>query len=723
MVTSPVIVGCDTEGSVARPWSVQVSLTAGTGYTIRSGDTASLDILAAWLRENRERAILSLHYSLHDLPVLKALGVDVIGDGIPFVDTMLLAYALSIESQGLKALAYRHAGMHQPSYDEVIGDVGTEIALTYLLRVQSAEDAPRVTIDPPPPKLPKRRKKDTDETHAARVQAVLDAQPPVTIIHQWPTPEPEIVFEGNGAKITKPQGVQKLVDRIIADVMSGKTLKDGSLVDPRERWKKLNEKAKAPVIAAIGDMPVPTLDDIPLDRAVTYAGRDADCQLRITAPLLDRVKAMELEQVVELDHAVIPCIARMQEVGIQLAPVTFWDSIETDCRAQMDAAKYKIWQATGREVNPASGDQVAELLYGNVDEGGLGLTPPMMTDGGESGEQRGSTNDKCLENLLAVTPVAEYIMDYREADKVRGTYVEPLRRLAQIGDGRVHTTLKITRVATGRFAAENPNLLAIPIRSKLGQRCRDGFVAPEGKILYDSDLGQIEMRTFAHLSRDEKLCQVIWDGKDIHTMTASEMFSRPEDQVEKFQRQAAKQCGFGIINGITAKGLVNQMILYRATRADGSRWTEDDCEMMIREWFKIYAGARRFQLACIAETQATGLARDPLSGRIRYLPQIWSPNKTVREEAERCSYSHLIQTSANTILKRAMKVMWDALRYLEGVDMLLPVHDEVLVELPDEEDVKELVGLTVQDAFCNTTKLRVPIIAEGGFGPTWGAAH
>lgn len=719
-----LIVGVDGEGSPEHPWSIQFSITPGTGYTLLASDTAAVARFRDWVLANRDRIVLSIHFGLlNDFAQFRAMGIDVFRDGIPFLDTSILAYNLCIEPQGLKALAYRHCGLHQMDYSEVIGDVGTQLALDYLLRVQAAADAPEVIIPSPAPKLPKRRKKDTDEEYQARCQAVLDAVPPPQVVRQWPTPEPELVSEGNGVKVTRPQGVQKLVDRILADVSSGKVLKDGSLVDPRERWSKLNPKAKECVIAAIGDMPGPTLDHIPFERAIRYSSRDADCQLQITRPLLDLVHSMDLDEVARMDHAILPMVERAQRTGIRLAPPEFWDKLETDCYRQMDAAKYKIWELTGREINPQSGDQVAALLYGRVEDGGLGLVPPMLTDGGTTGKVRGSTNDKCLENLLPQSPVCEYVMDYREADKVRGTYVVPLRELARGGDGRAHTTFKLTRVHTGRLAAENPNLLAIPVRSTLGAQCRHGFVASPGMVMFDADLGMIEMCTFAHLSQDKRLCQIIREGKDVHTMTASNMFSIHESEVAKFQRQAAKAVGFGVINGISAKGLLNQMILARATRADGSRWTEDECQQLLDNWFEIYPGAKRFQVACMEETRRTGLARDSLSGRIRYLPQIWSPDRTVREETERCSYSHLIQTSANTILKRAMKVMWDGLKDVDGVTGLLFVHDEVLVELPDTDEHRAIVEGVVQDAFTQTTKLSVPITADGKFGYSWGTAH
>jgi DNA polymerase-1 len=668
-------------------WSLQFSLYPGTGYMIRATDTAALSRFRDWLYHARPQVIL--HSSLFDLRILNAAGIDLVGNDIDFTDSMVLAYLLNVAPQSLKLAAYRYCGIHMVEYGEVIGDVGENIALDYL-------------------------------------QQVVD--------REWPNPEPVLVFEGNGTRVKKSQNVRKTVSRIIMDIASGKTLKDGSTTDPRDRWKKIDPEVKAPVIAVLGDMREPDLGDIPIERATVYGCRDADATLRIAPVLQERVKAMGLEQVSHLDHSVIPMIYRMSEVGINLAPVSFWDGLEAQCEAQMAKAKYGIYQVTGREINPGSGDQVAELLYGPKSEGGLGLTPPMMTDGGETGKVRGSTNDKCLEALLAESPVVEMVESYREADKVRGTYVAKLRDMAATGDGRARVTFKITRQVTGRFTTAEPmNLLSIPVRSKLGEQCRYGFVASPGKIMFDADLSQIEMRTFAHLSRDPKLCRVFIDGAklrgdekklyDIHNRTASEMFGTPINQVEKWQRQSGKIVGFFLINGGTARGLVSQMILFKAYRKDGTRWTEDDCARMIDEWFNIYPGCKQFQKQCIAETQATGIARDPLSGRVRYLPQIWSPQRGVREEAERCSYAHLIQTSANTVLKRAMAAIWDGLRGLEGWNPELPVHDEILAECWDRDEDRDLVQVITEGALTQTTRLMVPVEAEGKFGDSWGNAH
>lgn len=675
------LVGIDTEGSATKPWSLQFSFRAGQSFLIRGDDHFALMRFAYWLET--VRPFVSLQNALHDLPVLRSMGIELVEGS--YCDTMIHAYQLCVEPQGLKPLAYRHAGMLQDSYDDVIGDVGWSIAMEYLCQVAGQE---------------------------------------------WPEPPPEIIKDGTGSRVKKPQGVNKLVNRILADVASGKTLKDGSTVDPRERWKKLSVAAKAPVIAAMGDMRTPDLDDVPFERASRYALRDADCQYRITQPLSDKIVAMELERASRIDHDILPMIDRMMEVGIQLAPVGFWDDIDAQCDKQMSRAQYNIYKFSGKDINPNSGDQVAEYLYGSRESGGLGLKPYRMTESG----YRGAVDAVSLESLLSQSPIIQDFMDYTEAQKIKSTYVEPLRELCQVGDGRARTTIKTTRVNTGRLSCADPPLHQIPIMTELGRQLRGGFVAPEGRCLASYDFSQLEMRVCAHDSRDELLLKLFWENRDIHTETACKIFSISEGnlardnrgKVNDSRRTAAKHAAFSLINGVTEHGLVNYLILNRCKRPDGQPWTLDDCVMLMQEWFNIYNGVKRFQQACVEETRATGIARETIGGRVIYLPQIWSQHKVTRETAERVSYVMRTQGGGASLVKLAMGEVWRQLcrdyRSL-GVDALLQVHDELLFELPDREEEKSLVDLTVRHIFNNTTKLWVPVECSGGMAQNWLGAH
>lgn len=653
----------DTEGSRHRPWCLTFSTRPGTAYLVKPGQRGTFG------------GRIYLHNSLHDLGVLRQMGFEVRDD--QFTDTMVLAYHLCVEPQGLKDLAYRYAAMDMESYQDIIREPGRRKAVEYLQRVASMD---------------------------------------------WPTPPPYLVMEKGVYREKKPWNISKYAKRALSDLESGKVDKDGNPPDLRERWHKWDETVKGPVVEVLGDMPEATLDDVDPAVAERYACRDADATLRIAPILEQKVRDMGLEEAVRVDHAVLPMIDRMQEVGIKLAPTPFWDEIERACHLQMGRAKYQIFKMTGADINPASGDQVASLLYDQ-----LGLTPPKMTESGS----RGSTNDKCLEALLGRAPVVEHVMDYREADKVRGTFVLPLRSCAEQGDGRVRANFRVTRVSSGRLATADPNLLAIPIRSDLGRTVRGGFIAAEGHCIGDWDLSQIEMRLMAHESRDKELMRVFETDQDMHINTASKIFSVSANNIDKKdpRRQAGKIAGFAIINGITAPGLVDQMILYRCSRPDGERWTVDDCEWLLKEWFGVYPGVRRFQNETVAEAQRTGLARESISGRIRWLPAVWSTDNRIRAEAERQSYSHKIQSGAQALLKRAMAVIWGYMKQVKSdyphwfLEPLLQVHDELLFEMTDDPLLKNLFGGLVIDAMRNTTTLRIPVDADGGFGYSWLEAH
>lgn len=678
------MIAIDTEGRRGHVISAQFSVEPGTGYVIRSNDEESLAMFRKYIR--RSSGPIYIHNSLFDLGLLGELGV-FIPEG-RLKDTMVLAYLLGTESQGLKVLSYRHCNAHQDEYDDIMAEASREKAMEYLCSVLG---------------------------------------------QRWLDVEPLIVYEGGKARLKKPWNIDKRVTKIITDVLDDKRDKDGNPTDPRKRWKEIDDYVREPVEAELGPMPEATLNDIDPEVAIRYSARDADITLRL-APILEaKIREMELETICEIDHAVLPMLARMQHVGIRLADKEFWDRLEQKCEDQEERSKWRIYKETGWDLNPGSGDQVAALLYSPTREqllrngipeskivaAGLGLIPPKMTDGGKTGKVRGSTNDKCLEALLPLSPIVEEIMTYREANKVKGTYVRSLRKLATSGDGRAHPGIKATRVSSGRLATADPNLLAIPVRTDLGAEVRQGFIADEGYALYDADLSQAEMRCMAHDSRDEKLCRVFDNDQDVHVMTASEMFSCKPDHVEKWMRNAAKQVGFGIINLISEYGLLDQMILYRAVRKDGSRWTLDDCAEMIAAWFGIYKGVKRYHNDVIDEARRTGLSRESIGGRIRYVPGVWSPIGKIRGDSEREACSHRIQSMAQSYMKKAMAIMWKALRGVLGVEPLLQIHDEILFLVKDEPELRERVDRTVTGAMATAHRLRVPMLAEGGFGVNW----
>jgi DNA polymerase I len=270
--------------------------------------------------------------------------------------------------------------------------------------------------------------------------------------------------------------------------------------------------------------------------------------------------------------------------------------------------------------------------------------------------------------------------------------------------------------------------------STIGKKLRGGFIVEEGNVFGDWDVDQLEMRLMAHDSRDEELCRLFMEGRDVHAETACKIFSVPMSQlsvnaetgkVNDYRRTVAKHAAFGIINGITEKGLVNYMILNRCRRPDGEPWTEDDCIQLLQEWFNYYRGVKRFHRDCMEETRETGLARESIGGRVIYLPQIWSPTKRVRETAERMSYVMHTQGGGQTVIKKAMKVVWKEVCKVAKfkAEPLLQMHDELLIEMPENKSVMAEVNDLMVKALTTTTILRVPMKASGGYGKNWLEAH
>lgn len=512
-----------------------------------------------------------------------------------------------------------------------------------------------------------------------------------------------IAYHGVCPHVPKQHIIQR-VHRVLKDI------EDGKDVNVRERWKKIVEDPNVPGLAEclreLGPMPEATLDDIPRHIAVRYAARDADATQRIAPFLEEKHAAMELGVVGEIDHAVINMIERMQTVGMPF-DIPHFIALGHDMTRRMDDAVYRCWLSSEgyRAINPGSGDQVAALIFDY-----LKLPIRYMTDGGD----RGSTDDKTLEGLRKAHPVVAPMLDYREFAKIRDSYAVTLPRLVS-SDGRLRHEIKVTRVASGRLAGR---LLTVPTHSDVGKEVRRGFKPPPGHEMGTADLSQIEMGVMAHRSEDPALMKIFWSGEDIHSQTASEMFGLPISKLDPDKhRYPAKQVGFGIINGMTGRGLSEQFAL---RGVEG--YSEKDCDHLIVEWFKIYPGVKAYMGDKATEARRYGYVRD-MWGRIRYLPGIHSPDRWAVEEAERQAVNHDIQGSAQGIMKLGMAAVWNDVLpgiWAEGIwcEPLLQVHDELLMEM--EEGTGDVVMSMVRDALAGAVKLKVPVKAKYTVGPNWG---
>lgn len=496
------------------------------------------------------------------------------------------------------------------------------------------------------------------------------------------------------------QSLYQRTERIAKDA-----LQDDS-TDIFARWNQVVDDGIAnEAIAALGAMPDATLDDVDLKTAVDYAARDADATLRVRNVLDPMIDKTGLRQALEMDLAVVPILCCMMEVGM-LVDREHFSMLTEVFNDQLRDTLSRIESLAGGSCNPSSGDQVANLLFGK-----LGLGARRKTKSGK----RYTTDDKALETLRHAHPVVPLILDYRELTKLKGTYSEKLPTFIA-ADGRIHPNLSLTRVPSGRLACEDPNLLAIPVRTELGRLIRAGFIAPPECVLASFDLDQIEMRVMAHESRDERMLQAYRDGLDIHTQTASLMFKTKIKNVTVEQRHHGKQVGFGIINGITALGLLDQMFLRGATD-----WDEADCQRLLDKYLvEVYPGVGRMFERTWAECRSQGFVRD-LWGRLRYLPGVHSTIPKVKAEAERQATNHKIQGGAQGIIKLAMKGIWDYwLNEYHEWDPLLQVHDELLFEMGTDV-ARGKVPNDILNIMESIDVLDVPVRAHYKVADNWGS--
>jgi DNA polymerase-1 len=310
------------------------------------------------------------------------------------------------------------------------------------------------------------------------------------------------------------------------------------------------------------------------------------------------------------------------------------------------------------------------------------------------------------------------IARHRELDKGVSSFIDPTIVAGGSGTGRIMGDLKYTRVVSGRPSMAGINLLAFPVRSQVGKDIRNGFEAAPGNLLGSWDLNQIEMRFMAHESEDPDLIAAYWAGADIHKETAVRMFGGRIEDVTDEQREVAKRISFGVITGIKGAGLKDQFYLNGITR-----YSEAECDEFIRVWFEARRSVKDYIDRCRSEARRYGKVRESVGARTRYLQSIQSTSSKISAEAERASHSHKISSGAQSLIKKAMAVLWpwiEELRRADGVWIrwILQVYDELIFEFPEGYEV--VLDPIIKEALCETTKLRVPVVAKGKWAKTWG---
>ena len=396
-----------------------------------------------------------------------------------------------------------------------------------------------------------------------------------------------------------------------------------------------------------------------------------------------------------IDLPLAPVLFRMEQAGVRIDIATL-AGLASRFGIEIERLGERIYELAGKRFNINSPKQLGVVLFTD-----LGLPAPVVRGKGKAI----STAQPVLEDLAEKHDVPRLVLQYRQLSKLKGTYVDALPLLADL-ESRVHTTFQAAATATGRLSSINPNLQNIPVRTELGREIRAAFIAAPGRELLSADYSQIELRLLAHFSGDPLLTKAYAEDIDIHTLTASEVFGVPVDQMDKETRGRAKAVNFGIVYGISAFGLAAQLGI-----------PQSEAKSYIDRYFARYQGVKEFIEKTLEQTRKDGFVRT-MFGRLRPIPDIESRNPNQRGFAERTAVNTPLQGTAADLIKLAM-IALDHKLAERGLKtrMVLQVHDELLFEVPaDEKDeVAELVRSEMEDV----VKLNVPLVADLGFGPNW----
>ncbi len=443
-----------------------------------------------------------------------------------------------------------------------------------------------------------------------------------------------------------------------------------------------------------------TMAEVPLEKISFYACEDADFTQRLRTVLEPKLIELELKPL--FDEVELPLLAVLMEMernGVSL-DVPFLEKMSRELDASLKQSEAKIYQIAGLEFNINSPKQLAEVLFTK-----LGLPVIRRSKTGPS------TDVSVLESLAKDHQLPKEILEFRQLSKLKSTYVDALPKLVNAKTGRVHTSYNQTVAATGRLSSSDPNLQNIPIRTDIGRKIRRAFVPADGNhVLIDADYSQIELRIMAHLAQDASLIQSFQQEADIHRSTAALIFNVAPEEVTDDMRRRAKEVNFGIMYGMGAFGLAARLDIEPA-----------EAETFIANYFASYPGIQQFMQESIELARKNGFVKTMLNRR-RYLPDIHSENRQMREFAERNAINTRIQGTAADLIKVAMINISKKFKQEKiATKMILQVHDELVFEAPktEIETAKSIVRYEMENAI----KLTVPIKVEIGVGENWLEAH
>ena len=579
----------------------------------------------------------------------------------------------------------------------------------------------------------------TEAKSAADVEAVLKAVSPGRTLAVAVATEPEVV--GDQEEDESEEAMLPLTDEVVESVrprdiaisstpgvavtISGETpaaasrlksaLADAALPKGMHDWKAATHVLEPQGITLHGVQHDPKLYSYLLDptysshRLVDVVLRRFNLKLSGTLPEAadmtgrlattlrrDVEEAGLLKLYEEIDLPLVPVLARMEQAGVKIDRNALAE-MSTRLEGEIDAKAKEIYSRSGCEFNISSPKQLGDVLFNK-----LNLPKPVKYGKGKTI----STAVDVLEGLAENHDVPRLVLEYRQLTKLKSTYVDALPALLNPGTGRLHTTFDQTGTATGRLSSANPNLQNIPIRTELGREIRAAFTAEPGHLLLAADYSQIELRLLAHFSQDPLLVEAYRRGDDIHTLTASQVFGVPPLMVTPDHRRQAKVVNFGIVYGLSAFGLSQNLGIEPA-----------EAKQFIAAYFEKYKGVRAFIDRTLEEARRDGRVKT-LFGRVRPIPDINSKNTNLRGFAERTAVNTPLQGTAADLIKIAM-IRIDTALLQRGLKsrMTLQVHDELVFEVPQAE-INEMRTL-VREQMERVHPLTVPLLVEIGVGPNW----
>lgn len=442
-------------------------------------------------------------------------------------------------------------------------------------------------------------------------------------------------------------------------------------------------------------------DEVAIEQASEYAAEDADITLRLQQCFAGQLAAEpQLESVYrDIELPTMEVLFEMERNGVLIDDFLLAQHSEELGRrlVELEAEAHKL---AGQPFNLNSPKQLGELLFGKLE-----LPVVKKTATGQP-----STDEEVLQKLAEDYPLPKLLLDYRGLAKLKNTYADKLPLMVNRRTGRVHTSFSQAVAVTGRLASSDPNLQNIPIRTEEGRRIRAAFIAPKGHRLVSADYSQIELRIMAHLSGDKRLLQAFADGEDVHRATAAEIFGVAPAEVDKEQRRYAKVINFGLIYGMSAHGLAKNLGIERSAAAS-----------YIDRYFARYPGVADYMARTRAEVADKGYVETAF-GRRLHLPDIHASQAGRRQGAERAAINAPMQGTAADLIKKAMIACSAWLKRDKlASKLILQVHDELVLEVPDEE--LALVREQLPKLMAGVAKLSVPLVAEVGDGANWDEAH